>query len=100
VHWKVVIVRFQLTEGCLLGITTVNASCNYSRTHELQITLEASGIHCTASRNDIQSMAHVIQATLGALMSRLVVEGCPKSLEAQELHHQCGQNESIDIRKS
>jgi hypothetical protein len=36
--------RFHLTDGRFLGITTDNALSNYSMTHELQSTREASGI--------------------------------------------------------
>jgi len=36
--------RFKLTDGRLLGITTQNASSNYSMTPEQQSTLQASEI--------------------------------------------------------
>jgi hypothetical protein len=36
--------HFEFTDGRLLGIPTNNASSNYSMTHELQLTLEASAI--------------------------------------------------------
>ena len=84
----------------MLGITTDNASSNYSRTRELQTTLEASGIVWPAVRNHIPCMAHVIQVTLGAFLSSLGVHGPTKSWEANERDQQFGENESIDIRKS
>jgi len=84
----------------VLGITTDNASSNYSRTRELQTTLEASGIVWPAVRNHIPCMAHVIQVTLGAFLSSLGVHGPTKSWEANERDQQFGENESIDIRKS
>jgi hypothetical protein len=42
IHLKYVLDGFELTEGRLLGMTTDNASSNYSMTCELQSTLEAS----------------------------------------------------------
>jgi len=69
-------------------------------THELQSTLEASGIEWPPLRNHIPCMAHVKQLALGAFMSSLGVKGRTKSLEAQERDQQFGENESIDIGKS
>jgi hypothetical protein len=81
---KDVLDRFELTDGCLLGITTDNASSNYSMTRELQSTLEATGVEWPALRNHIPCMAHVIQLALGAYMSSLGVIGRTKSWEAHE----------------
>jgi hypothetical protein len=92
--------RFELTDGCLLGITTDNASSNYSMTRELQSTLEASGIKWLALRNHIPCMAHVIHLALGAFMSSLGVNSRTKSWESHERDQQIGENESIDTRKS
>jgi len=91
---------FELTDGRLLGITTDDASSNYSMTHELQSTLEASGIEWPALRNHIPCMAHIIQLALGAFMSSLSVKGSTKSWEAHERDQRFGENESMDIRKS
>jgi len=91
---------FEPTNGCLLGITTDNASSNYSMTRELQSTLEDSGIEWPALRNHIPCMAHVIQLALGAFMRGLGVNGRTKSWEAHERDQQFGENESIDIGKS
>jgi len=91
---------FELTDGCLLGITTDNASSNYSMTRELQSTLEISGIEWPALRNHIPCIAHVIQLALGVFMSSLGVKDRTKSWEAQERDQQFGENESIDIGKS
>jgi len=88
---------FELTDGHLLGITTDNASSNYSMTHELQSTLEASGIEWPALRNHVPCMAHIRQLALGAFMSSLRVKGRTKSWEAHERDQQFGENESIDI---
>jgi hypothetical protein len=92
--------RSELTDGRLLGITTDNASSNYSMTHELQSTLEASGIKWPAFRYHIPCMAHFMQLALGAFMSSLGLKGRTKSWEAHERDLQFGENESIDIRKS
>jgi len=97
---KDVLDRFELSDGCLLDITTDNASSNYSMTRELQSTLEASGIGWPALRNHMRCMAHVIQLTLVAFMSSLGVKGRTKSWEAHERDQQFGENESIDIGKS
>jgi len=100
VHLKDVLDRFELTDSHLLGITTDNASSNYSMTRELQSTLEASGIEWPALRNHIPCMAHVIQLALGAFMSSLGVKGRTKSSESHERDQQFADNESIDIGKS
>jgi len=97
---KDVLNRFELTDGRLLGITTANASSNYSMTRELQSTLEASGFERPALRNHIPCMAHVIQLALGAFMSSLGVKGRTKSWEAHECDQQYGENETMDIGKS
>jgi hypothetical protein len=91
--------RFELTDGRLLGITTDNASSNYSMTRELQSTLEVSGIEWPALRNHMPCMAHIIQLALGAFMSSLCIKGRTKSWEAHERDQQFGENESIDIGK-
>jgi len=92
--------RFELTDGRLLGITTDNASSNYSMTRELQSTFEASRIEWPALRNHILCMAHVIQLALGAFMSSLGIKDRTKSWEAHEHDQQFAENESIDIGKS
>jgi hypothetical protein len=100
IHLKDVLDRFELTDGRLLGITTDNASSNYSMTPERQSTLEASGIEFPAFRNHIPCMAHVIQPALGEFLSSFWVKGRTKSWEAHERDQQFGENESIDIGKS
>jgi hypothetical protein len=90
----------ELTDGRLLGITTDNASSNYSMTRELQSPLEASGIEWPALRNHIPCMAYVIQLAVGAFMSSLGVQGWTKSWEAHERDQQFEENASIDIGKS
>jgi len=92
--------RFELTDGRLLGITTDNASSNYSMTRELQSTLEASGIEWLALRNHVPCMALFIQLSLGAFRSSLGVKGRTKSCETHECNQQFGENESIDVGKS
>jgi len=97
---KDVLDRFELTDGRLLGISTDNASSNYSMTRELQSTLEASGIVWPALRNHIPCMAHVNQLVLGSFLSSLGVKGRTKSWEAHERDQQFGENASMDIGKS
>ena len=91
--------HFELTDGRLFGITTDNASSNYSMTRELQSTLEASGIEWPALRNHIPCMGHIIQLALGAFMSSLSVKGRTKSWEAHERDQQFGENECMDTGK-
>ena len=91
---------FELTHSHLLGITTDNASSNYSMTCELLSTLEASAIQWPALSNHIPCMAHIIQLALGAFMSSLSVKGRTKSWEAHERDQQSGENESTDNGKS
>jgi len=97
---KEVLDRFELTDGRLLGITTDNASSNYSMTRELQSTLQASGIEWPALRNHVPCMAHVIQLASSAFMSSLRVKGRTKSWEAHERDQQFGENENTHIGKS
>jgi len=92
--------RIELTDSRLLGITTDNASSNYSMIHKLQTTYEASEIEWPALRKHISCMAHVIQRAVGAFMSSLGVKGRTKSWEAYERNQQFGENESTDIGKS
>jgi len=92
--------RFELTDSRLLGITTDNASSNYSMTRELQSTYEASGIKWQALRNHIPGMAHVIQLALGGFMSSLGVQDHSKSWEAHERAQHFGENASIDVWKT
>ena len=91
---------FELTDGHLLGITSDNASSNYSMTRKLQSTLKASGIEQDALRNHIPCMAHIIQLALAGFMSRLGVKGRTKSWETHERDQQFGTNEIIVIGKS
>jgi len=100
VDWKDAGGRFEHIDSCLLGITTDNASSNYSKTRVRQSTLEASAIKWPALRNHILCMAHVIQLALGAFMSSLGVKGRTKSRKAHEHDQQFGVNESIDNGKS
>jgi len=100
IHLQGVPDRFELTDCRLLGITTDNASSNYSMTYKLQSTLEAYVIQWPAVWNHILCMAHVIQLALGAFMSSLGVKGHTKSWEAHERNQQFGVNESIDTVKS
>ena len=97
---KEVLDRFELTDGGLLGITTDNASSNYSMTRKLQFTLQASGIEWPALRHHVPCMAHVIQVALGAFMSSLGVKGRTKSWEAHERDQPFGENENKHIGKS
>jgi len=91
---------FELTDGCLLGITTDNALSHYSMTCKLQSALEVSGIAWPALKNHIPCLAHIIQVASGVFTSSLGFEGRTKSSEAHERNQQFGDNESIDIEKS
>jgi len=82
----------ELTDGCLLGITTGNVSSNYSMTCELQSTLEVSGIYWPGLRNDLPCMVHFIQLALGAFMSSLGIKGHTKSSDDYECNPQFGEN--------
>jgi len=100
IHSKDVLDCLEHTDGCLLEITTENASSNYLMTREVKSTLEVSGTVWPALRNNILSMAHVIQLAVGVLMSSLGVTGCSKSREAHEPNTQCGEIASINTGKS
>jgi len=79
---------------------TDNASSNYSLTHELQSTPQASGIEWPALINHTTWIAHVIQLAVGALMCRLSVKGRTKSWEAHGRDQQSGENECTDVGNS
>jgi hypothetical protein len=83
-HLKEVLDPFELTDGRLLGITTDNASSNYSMTHKLQTTLATSGIEWPTLGNHIPCMRYVIQISLGVFMGSHGVKGHTKSGEAHE----------------
>jgi len=99
VHLNDVLDHFELTDSCLLGITTDNPFSNYSMTSEPQSTLEGAGIKWPALRNHIPCMAHVIQLALGAFMSSLGVKHRTKTWEAHERDQQFRENECIGTRK-
>jgi hypothetical protein len=84
VHLRSVLTRFGLDTKSLLGITTDNASSNYSMTGCLQLLLEESGVEWSAEQNHMPCMAHVIQLALGAFMNTLGVKGRQKSWEDTE----------------
>lgn len=79
VHLNDIVDRFELTDGCILGITTDNTSSNYPMAHKLQSTLEASGIERPALRNHIPCKVHIIQLPFGAFIKSLGVIGHTKS---------------------
>ena len=97
---KKVLNHFELTDGPLLGTTTVNASTNHLLTPELQPTLGASQIEWPALRTYIPCMAHFIQLALGGFMGTLSVKDCTKSCEANECNQNFVKNECTDIVKS
>jgi hypothetical protein len=84
------------TDSHLLAITTDNASTNYLMTCQLQSAFEASGIVWPLLRNNIPSMAHVIQLLPGVIRSSLGVEGPTECSEAHERDYQFGENECFD----
>lgn len=83
-HLQSVLQRFGLDTRILLGVTTDNASSNYSMTRCLQKILEAKAIEWSASQNHIPCTTHVIQLTLGAFMVSLGMKGRGKSWEDTE----------------
>jgi len=95
-----VLERCALADGRLLGITTDNASSNYSMTCELQLTLEASAIEWPALMNHKPCMGNVVHLALGAFISSLGVKCRTMSWAALQRHQEFGKNESIDIGKS
>jgi hypothetical protein len=94
------LIGFELTDSCLLGITTDSASSNVSIICKVVTTFETSGIEWYPLRIHIPCMAHVIQIVLGAFMICLGVKGHTRSWEAHERVHHLGENESTDIGKS
>jgi hypothetical protein len=96
---KEVLNRFELTDSCLLGITTDNASSNYLITWELQSTLDTSGIVWPAMRNQIPCIAHIYLLDLGTFRPSLRINGGTKSCKAHECDQQFGENKITDIWK-
>lgn len=73
--------RFGLENGCVLGITTDNATSNYAMARELQRSLKNMEVEWSAAQNHVPCMAHVIQLALSAFMQSLGVKGRSKSWE-------------------
>ena len=78
-HLQAVLARFGLDTRFLLGVTTDNASSNYSMTGCLQKLLENSAVEWNALQNHMPCMTHIIQLTLGAFMDSLGVKGRGKA---------------------
>lgn len=76
--------RFGLDGTSFLGITTDNASSNYSMTSCLSKLLESGGTEWSAVRNHLACMTHVIQLALSAFMTSLGVKARNKSWEEAE----------------
>jgi hypothetical protein len=97
---KEVLDCFELTDGCLLGITIDNSSSNYWMTRVLQSTYNAAGILWPAMRSHIAWMADVIQLrSVGVFMSGLGVKCCNMSWSGHKHDQQFGENQSTDIGK-
>jgi hypothetical protein len=78
-HLKYLPHSFELTDGCLLGITTDNDSSNELMTGNVQLKLGASGIKWPALINHIRCMPHIMQLGIAAFMDSPGVTGCTKS---------------------
>ena len=83
-HLETILQRFGIDTKFLLGVTTDNASSNYSMTRCLEKIFEARMIKWSAAQNHMACMTHVIQLTLGAFMDSLGVKGRGKSWEDTE----------------
>lgn len=78
---RTVMARYGLDNGQVLGITTDNASSNYTMLKELQRCLKTMEVEWSAAQNHIPCMAHIIQLSLSAFMGSLGVKGRNKSWE-------------------
>jgi len=83
-HLQTVLKHFGLDSRQLLGVTTDNASSNYSMTKFLEMLFADCSSEWRASQNHMPCMTHVIQLTLGAFMDSLGVKGRGKSWEDTE----------------
>ena len=70
--------RYMIDDGRLLGITTDNASSNFTTSDSLQAALNLIGVKWSAWNNHMPCMAHVIQLSLGAFMKELKIGGREK----------------------
>lgn len=70
--------RYKIDDGRLLGITTDNASSNFTTSDSLQAALKIVGVKWSAFNNHMPCMAHVIQLSLGAFMKELKITGRAK----------------------
>jgi hypothetical protein len=100
VHLNDVLDYFELAKGGLLDNANDKASSYYSMTHELQSTLEASGLEWPSLSNHLPCMLYDRLLAIGALISSLVVIAPTKSWENHKRHPHLGENECIDIGKS
>ena len=83
-HLQRILERFGLDSRQLLGVTTDNASSNYSMTKFLERLLVDCSSEWCASQNHMPCMTHVIQLTLRAFKDSLGVQGRGKSWEDTE----------------
>ena len=68
-------------DGRVLGITTDNASSNYTMVKELQRSLKAMEVDWSAAQNHVPCMAHVIQLALASFMKSLGIQERNRSWE-------------------
>ena len=96
-----VLSRFGLDGMSLLGITTDNASSNYSMTNCLEKLLEniSGESEWSAEQNHVPCMTHVIQLALGAFMNLLGVKSRHKSWEDTEREKIGRQSGSCNSRR-
>jgi hypothetical protein len=90
----------EITNGHLHNIPMDNDSSNYSMTHDLNPTLQVSGIKWPVCRNHIPCITHVIQPTFGAFMCCLSVKCHTKSWQAHDNRKEFAENANIDIGNS
>ena len=79
-----VLIRYEIDDGRLLGITTDNASSNYVTSACLQNALEIVGVTWPAANNHMPCIAHVIQLSLGAFMKELKITGRESYYQEEE----------------
>ena len=90
-HVVEVLQRYSLDDGRLMGITTDNASANYTMCKALEDALGKLRVrhHWEAAKYHVPCMAHVIQLCLGAFMSALEVRSRER--------HQTAVDEGIEL---
>jgi hypothetical protein len=87
-----ILTRYGISDGRFQGITTDNCGSNFTMSEEIEKTLRIMGREWSSANNHVRCMAHVIQLSLGAFMSKLKIRGRESWYEEAQ-RDQLGEND-------